>query len=232
MRYSPHPQVANVDIFPDDFYVGDVYLDTQPTYRQWIAGEALRLCNASFWLSRGANDTQADDIEQTFIEIVRRILENTMPTPIGQIISTISLLDDSNWLLMDGSIYQRDDYQELEAVIPAHWKFEALFALPNMSQTFLTGAVYDGSPDIASYGIGRMAGEKRVTLGVNEMPVHSHGFGGGTSFVNGQPVGGTLFNPTGATRGTSSPATANAGGGQSHNNMPPSLAVYFYIRAR
>jgi len=60
MRYSPHPQVANVDIFPDDFYVGDVYLDTQPTYRQWIAGEALRLCNASFWLSRGATDTQAD----------------------------------------------------------------------------------------------------------------------------------------------------------------------------
>ena len=72
--------------------------------------------------------------------------------------------------------------------------------------------------------LGASGGQEAHTLTAAELPAHSHPLpeaqvrGTGT-----QVVGAT----TGGDRGTS--ATGAAGGGQPHNNMPPFLAVNFYI---
>lgn len=79
---------------------------------------------------------------------------------------------------------------------------------------------------------GTTHGAERVTLGINEMPSHSH-----TSNENYYAYQNTGW---GATEGAGSnrwsgknkgnQLTAQTGGGQSHNNIQPSLVVYIWRR--
>lgn len=217
---------------PNEYVFGDVYIDSQTQYRQWLVGGCLDYESPAFWSSRGATDEQAEDISQAWIQLVERILQNTMPTPIGQIITTITPLDDSNWLPMTGGNYLLTSYPELADVIPTHWIFGTQFSLPNMAQYFMVGAVPMGHPDETAYGIGRLGGEKDVLLGINHIPPHGHTAQSGGNFVVGRgSLAGAAALASGSTH-IGQASTANAGGGQAHNNMPPSVAVYFYIRAR
>lgn len=87
-----------------------------------------------------------------------------------------------------------------------------------------------------SYAAGSTGGAASVALSTEELPAHSHGYldfwttQAGTSVgraavaVNGDGTGlaGSGVNDRGK--------TANAGGGQAHENMPPYLAVYMWKR--
>lgn len=83
-----------------------------------------------------------------------------------------------------------------------------------------------------SYAAGATGGETAHTLSVEEMPIHGHSFlvniqhsdGGVTSgeaLTSGLQVGG---------RRRYLDQTENSGGNQPHNNMPPYLAVYMWVR--
>lgn len=89
-----------------------------------------------------------------------------------------------------------------------------------------------------TYESGSTGGETSHTLSISEMPTHSHGSNGGTlgtcNYGFGREVSGLLqggaWSDVGVGRG--SPQTYNAGSGHAHNNMPPYLAVYIWVRTQ
>lgn len=85
-----------------------------------------------------------------------------------------------------------------------------------------------------TYQAGTIGGEATHTLTVNEIPSHNHfvDFRKSKNFNTGNIY--DAYFPAYATPNTWTDApdryTANTGGGQAHNNMPPYLAVYIWKR--
>jgi len=137
-----------------------------------------------------------------------------------------ALPDD--FLLMDGSQYDIDDYATLASLIPEQWVDvgNGTFVLPNMAQRTVIGE--EGS---TGYDIGDVGGEVRHTLTTSEMPTHRHS-------LTDQNYVGWKFVSTGGTHaiagGTTfvSASILNSGGGESHQNMPPFLVIKWGIRWR
>lgn len=111
---------------------------------------------------------------------------------------------------------------------------ETTFGLPD-----LRGRVpmHQGNgPGLTPRGLGQKTGQERVTLSQNEMPSHSHvvrcnqSAGNARSPVNGfhatSSTGDRNYAPTSdANMGS----TLNTGSSQSHENMPPVLAINWCI---
>ena len=92
-----------------------------------------------------------------------------------------------------------------------------------------------------SYPAGSTGGEAEHTLTEAEMPAHSHGLESITgtddmNFVNGsgsfllQNSDTTMDWPTRKNAEMKYGNTGSAGGSQPHNNLPPYLAVYTWVR--
>jgi microcystin-dependent protein len=101
-------------------------------------------------------------------------------------------------------------------------------------------------PGLSSYRQGQKGGTEEVTLITNQIPSHSHTAAGTAAAVSGA---GDSKTPTGSTWASLSRENAysstaadgtmaannvnvtvnNAGGGQSHTNVQPFLAIYFCI---
>lgn len=82
--------------------------------------------------------------------------------------------------------------------------------------------------DLDFNSIGKIGGEKTHTLTVNEIPEHRHEqYGttanGGSSYQSPIIANAYSAHATGA-------YTANVGGGQAHNNMPPYIVMAFWRR--
>lgn len=92
-----------------------------------------------------------------------------------------------------------------------------------------------------TYSNGATGGEATHTLTTNEMPshthtqnAHSHTIGSLARYTisgNGNAAVGDGYGNTQNYKTSSTTATnKNTGGGQAHNNMPPYLAVYCWVR--
>ncbi|SNS85363.1 phage tail protein [Antarctobacter heliothermus] len=114
------------------------------------------------------------------------------------------------------------------------------FGLPDLRGR---AAMHAGSgPGLSTYRIGQKGGQERVTLTTNQMPSHNHGV-----TMRAESRGGNLTDPGGNMLAagssifrTNTPADDvgmdaamirqnNVGGSQSHNNLPPFLAVNYII---
>lgn len=91
-------------------------------------------------------------------------------------------------------------------------------------ETFLMTASF-------KYGVKSTGGENEVTLTLEQIPPHNHGFeygyGYNTSATKTQYFIGTNNKDASETYQN---YIKNNGGGQSHNNMPKFYAVYIWIR--
>ena len=150
--------------------------------------------------------------------------------PVGSIVIWGSEDIPENYLKCEGQTLSRGEYASLFNVIGTTFgegDGTTTFALPDMRNYVVVGM----SDDTDINAIGKKYGEKEVTLTVEEMPAHSHnlfkGYDGGERIVNVTNVtkNGTWDNITDAVSMTST------GGGQSHNNMQPSMAMVFIIKA-
>lgn len=131
----------------------------------------------------------------------------------------------SGYLLCDGSAVSRSTYSKLFTAIGTTYGSgdgSTTFNLPNIKGKVPVGY---NSAETEFNALGKTGGEKAHTLTIAEMPSHKHGIayaaqllGGNASWVNNlEPGGGNVD-------------TKLAGGGGSHNNLQPYMAINFIIK--
>jgi microcystin-dependent protein len=143
-----------------------------------------------------------------------------------------------NWALCDGQLLPISQNTALFSLLGTQFGGNGIttFGLPDLRGRV---PIHQGNgPGLTPRSIGERSGEESVTLLSSQMPIHNHTLGVNSS-------GGTSDNPTGnymasnsegikqysnsAGSNANSSSLGNAGGGQPHNNMPPSLCVIFII---
>lgn len=109
-------------------------------------------------------------------------------------------------------------------------------ALPNMAGR---APMHPGfGPGLTNRSLGQIGGAETITLTEAQIPNHNHGLRAAISRGSASQPQGNSFNrsigeaayhpPTNLT-GMSTEMVSNTGGGQSHNNMQPYLAINFII---
>jgi microcystin-dependent protein len=134
------------------------------------------------------------------------------------------------WAMCNGQLLPINQNQALFALLGTTYGGNGIttFALPNL-QGRLPVHVGNG------ISLGQAAGEASHTLGLTEMPVHTHVAVGSSTPANlGDPTGNlwaagnSAYSPTPNT--TMNPACIlNAGGSQPHQNTSPCLTLTFCI---
>jgi microcystin-dependent protein len=151
--------------------------------------------------------------------------------PIGTILQFIFSGDDvpDKWLLCDGSAVDGAVYPDL------HKKLMKTFASPNLPD--LRGRTVVGKDNMGGTSANRITaswadsvlgtgGAETHTLSTTEIPAHTHGAQGkggsasaeGIYIAHSEVVASTV-------------QTDSTGGGGAHNNLQPSIAMNFIIRA-
>lgn len=142
------------------------------------------------------------------------------------------------WAPCDGQLLQISQNTALFSLLGTTYggNGQTNFALPNLNGR---EAIHSGQgPGLSLVGLGEWGGQEIVTLLESEMPNHSHAvglvdaLGDRDSLVDGVPARSTIRSPAYASTGVASMANetvVSAGGSMPHNNMPPYLALGFYI---
>lgn len=170
-------------------------------------------------------DWQGADVPLSPAEIdqIQAILSDArhelMLTRIGEVIMSASSSAPTGCLLCDGATYERVDYPDLYTVLPSIFIVDGdQFTVPDLRDKFVIGG------DVPT-DIGQTGGDATVTLSESQIPAHVHGIGGaGTSVA--APGAVPVLTPS-----IFPGSTGSTGGGGSHNNIPPYLALAFYIVA-
>lgn len=196
----------------------------------WAVNEVLSaLTSADVW--RDSNTVTALDAAAAASEMYHRY-RTEIPTVIGDIVPGLRETGTSDRLLCDGSMYDRSEYPELWAVLPA--QFKSTF-LQKIITPDLRNRVIIGPGDAPLFSTG---GAKEVTLTTAQMPIHQHG----TAPANHQVMlsstaatairvgvvdpGGAYVQPSGGA------VSGSAGGGAAHENRPPYMALNWFLVAR
>lgn len=167
------------------------------------------------WQGAGYVLTPAEIEEiNTLLDQARREL---MVGYVGQIIMSAAADPPDGCLICDGATYEREDYPDLYAVLPSIFIVDGdHFKVPDLRETFPYGTS-------TTVSIGDTGGAATVTLSESEIPSHVHGIGGaGTSVA--APGAVPVLTPS-----IFPASTGSTGGGAAHNNVPPYLALAFYI---
>ena len=108
---------------------------------------------------------------------------------------------------------------------------QTTFALPDLRSR--VPVHFGQGPGLSNYDLGQQGGGETVTLTAAEMPVHTHGATGSSTFTTKNP-GGKVPAPGGA-YGTPADTSMDpamiqaAGGSQPHANIQPYLAINWCI---
>lgn len=131
----------------------------------------------------------------------------------------------AKWLICNGAAVSQTTYPALYNMLRHNFgSGGGTFNLPDLTSRFLYGAGIDAN-------IGATGGSNTHTLTTDEMPAHGH-----TQRTRGGTAGaiattaGYLANASSPLT-TSTSTTADAGGGQAHNNMPAYMRGYWCIKA-
>lgn len=150
--------------------------------------------------------------------------------PVGSIVIWGSEDIPENYLKCEGQTLSRGEYASLFNVIGTTFgegDGATTFALPDMRNYVVVGM----SDDTDINAIGKKYGEKEVTLGTEHIPPHKHDTTGGTYENTGAPYYWLAARKAVGDALTVKISSDNTGGGQPHNNMQPSMAMVFIIKA-
>jgi len=142
--------------------------------------------------------------------------------PSGAVIMFAGPTTPTGYLACDGSSVSRTIYPNLFAALETAWGAgdgSTTFNLPDLQGFFPFGASHLNP-------IGSSGGEATHTLALTEIPAHDHTFMQAQDL--GPNTGGSGSNPFSASNATAN--TGMAGGGAAHNNMPPYVAIGFFIK--
>ena len=159
--------------------------------------------------------------------------------PIGAIQAYGGETAPAGWLICDGSAVSRTGYSELFSAIGTAFgegDGSTTFNLPDLRGRTTIGSGLGTATDAVERIIGQSGGSERVTLTTAQMPSHSHT---NLYYVDSGGVGSFGYNYTSGTgKGQRSSATessggiGNTGGGESHGNMQPYVAISYIIKAK
>lgn len=146
--------------------------------------------------------------------------------PTGSVIPFAGKTAPTGWLMCQGQAVSRSTYAQLFSVIGTTFGSgdgSTTFNLPNMCGRVAVGVDSDAN------SIGTQRGETAHKLTNPEIPAHSHPYsayiyseGAENGRINSQQGAGVRWaDPT---------DTRNSGGGNSHNNMQPSLYLHYMIK--
>lgn len=143
---------------------------------------------------------------------------------IGSIFPFIRATLPPNWLICDGSAYDRVDYPVLYAAYAGTSLIldADTFFVPDLTDKFIlcAGASYDEFDE---------GGLTEVTLTEAQIPAHAHLYTPPTFNVDLETPGA----PDVFAAGIGTPTyTGNTGGGEAHTNMPPYIALRYATIAR
>lgn len=134
----------------------------------------------------------------------------------------------------DGTPLEKDGVLQGMAALDMYPVGSIYLSVSDTSPASLFGGTWEQIEDVfllgasATYPAGTTGGEAEVTLTVDEMPSHIHGFNGTSNIIVST---GTSTYVVKYTAGENHSSYINAtGGDQPHNNMPPYLAVYIWKR--
>lgn len=163
--------------------------------------------------------------------------------PPGAIIAYAGNKLPTGWYWCDGSWYSSATDKRLYDAIGNTYGTgdgsSGSFAVPDLRQRVPVGATtgpLSGGGTVHSYKLGAKGGAEKVTLTVEELPQHTHPQVATSD--SGVPIAGeaptsikTVVTNSGSyNRVAHGTATLPAGGNQSHENMPPYLAIGFIIK--
>ena len=143
-----------------------------------------------------------------------------------------------NWALCNGQVMSIAENDALYTLLGTIYGGDGseTFALPDLRGRI---PIHQGTgPGLSTRVIGTMAGSETVTLTQNQMPSHPHAFMANTAQATSDApagnvpaagVGINLFAPAAQDTALAPAAVTTAGGGQSHDNMMPTLCVNFII---
>jgi microcystin-dependent protein len=171
------------------------------------------------------------NVSQAFTQQVRRP---------GEKIESFALLNDDNFaLLADGREVSKADYAELYAAIGDNYgtaSSTSNFKLPDMRACFPVGV--GQFPSGKSVAMGEKIGEETTALTIENIPSHTHDVNGlyavgldrnsnnnGVTNNNGLSDAAAFTLTSEAAGGTGTPPQATG-----HNNLPPAMGVYVYIK--
>ncbi|WP_460220694.1 phage tail protein [Psychroserpens sp. MEBiC05023] len=160
---------------------------------------------------------------------------------IGQIMMFGGNFAPRGWALCDGQLLPIASYTSLFSILGTTYGGDGrtTFGLPDLRGRVPIHA--GNGPGINPVTRGEKLGENRVTLNVTQIPAHNHaglvqatnpvGRGEGTTDPTGAypAEGGSYATAKNVKMATDSVEISNTGGNQSHDNMQPSLGVYYII---
>ena len=169
-------------------------------------------------------DYQWVEIEDPVDDIVNAMMGTVLTyydTMLIGLVSQFLTLPPLGWLLLDGSTYDKVDYPELHAGLPAALKTANDFTLPDMTDGFLAGV-----QTVAGSGVSGGANSYELTEG--QLPSHSHLYTPPLADVDLEAPGAPDI--LAARLGTPT-QTGTTGDGDPIDNRPDFITVQFAIYA-